>query len=420
MTNTKLKICVIGPSGGHVNRRVRYLADLGHEVTFITDSDTPMPNIQIVPLHTFAFAYRKNSFHKLKMFFLLLWNFYKIFKNRQFDLVQVHYAAFFSAWMAFVFIKKPLVVSTMGGDILFEEQGNYNHLEKWMIVKLLTKAQLITAKSQAMIDRLRRFGVSQQKILKLIWGVNTEVFFPALPDKHLQNKLNINVNNIVLCSPKGLRPLYNIHLLVEALDIVKKKFPEAILLITEFQADEQYKNQLLEQIKALKLEQSVRFIGEIAHDSIPKYYHLMDITLGIPQSDGVPQSMFEALASGVPLILGNLTRYQEFVTHKKDVYFVDFNGQSIAQGIIEILSEKALRTQLIQQGLDNVKTNANLEVELLKLQKQFEDLSAAKKRFPKLSFFKKISFIIALFLVYHHRGKSNLWSKLFILKDNPL
>jgi glycosyltransferase involved in cell wall biosynthesis len=65
---------------------------------------------------------------------------------------------------------------------------------------------------------------------------------------------------------------------------------------------------------------------------MPFYLNLADIMVSIPPSDGMPQSLYEAMACGTYPILGNLAQYQEMVQD-------GINGRLVKIGDVGALAE---------------------------------------------------------------------------------
>src|SRR5439155_25238468 len=105
----------------------------------------------------------------------LLYNYLCILKQCKPDIVHIHYAYSIWAWMAAV-TSYPLVVSIMGGDVLFDEQGSPTLRGKWLTQQLLKSADLITSKSDYLITVLNTLGGFGSKAIKVVWGVDLARF----------------------------------------------------------------------------------------------------------------------------------------------------------------------------------------------------------------------------------------------------
>jgi glycosyltransferase involved in cell wall biosynthesis len=75
----------------------------------------------------------------------------------------------------------------------------------------------------------------------------------------------------------------------------------------------------------------MRFLN-ITHQEMPAYFNLADIMVTIPRSDGMPQSLYEAMACGTYPIMGNLESYRELIQD-------GVNGRLVEVSDVEALGE---------------------------------------------------------------------------------
>ena len=289
-------------------------------------------------------------------------------KKLQPDFVHVHYAKNVPAWLATVADRHPMVVSVMGGDVLFGERGPTTALSRWLTLQVLESADLITAKSSYLIAAVDRLGGFGHKTIRVVWGVDLERFRRRDPSA-LRRKLLLPETARVILSPKILRPFYNIHLVIDAMAELAPRFPDAILLITEYAADPDYKAQLVAQVARLGLEHRVRFVGHVPAEEMVFFYSLAELAVAVPPSDGLPQALFEAMACEVPNVLGRLQRYLEIVADRESVIFADINPHAISESIALLLEDRALAARLGTNGRTVVARSANLGLEVT----HFED-----------------------------------------------
>jgi glycosyltransferase involved in cell wall biosynthesis len=262
----------------------------------------------------------------------------------------------------------------MGGDVLFEEQGAPTVEGKWLTLHLLRQADYITAKSEYLISVLEGLGGFGRKAERVVWGISLGHFRRA-DASVLASRLGIGARRRVILSPKILQPFYRIHLIIEAMALVVRAEPDALLLITEYGAEAEYRSALDKRIKELHLEGHVRFCGRIAHADMPQYYSLAEMTVAVPSSDGLPQTLLEGMACETPSVLARLPRYEEIVSHGSSAYFVDDDPASIAAGIITLLRDSELRRNIARNALTIVRQQGNLEESAARVERRFMQLS---------------------------------------------
>jgi glycosyltransferase involved in cell wall biosynthesis len=221
----------------------------------------------------------------------------------------------------------------MGGDVL-SDQSFYGK-KKWLTKKILEKADIITSKSNFLDKVLQNIGDYFHKIRRVTWGVDTKQFYPEMDVRFLRERWKIEADDLVFLSPRNCQPFYNQNLIIKAfseypsLHGTKKK---AKLLIAEHFSDESYVKRLRALSMELGLQDKVYFVGPIPHQEMPAYFNLADVMVAVPSSDGMPQSLYEAMACGTFPILGDLPQYQEMIQDGK-------NGKLVKIGDVSALSE---------------------------------------------------------------------------------
>lgn len=228
---------------------------------------------------------------------------------------------------------RPLVLTVMGGDVLSDQ--SFKGRRRWSIKKMLDSADLITSKCLFLDAALNQIDNYAHKIRRVTWGVDTKKFRPGVEVNFLRQRWNIHPDDNVFFCPRICQPFYNKHLIIRAFGNYIHRGgsrTKAKLIIAELLAEESYSKRLRTLAKELDLMEHVRFVGTIPHQEMPAYFNLSDVMVAIPPSDGMPQSLYEAMACGTYPILGNLPQYQEIVQD-------GINGRLVGVGDVTALSE---------------------------------------------------------------------------------
>jgi glycosyltransferase involved in cell wall biosynthesis len=375
-----LTIVAVGAgSSTHVARFVQRFAKRGHRVFLFSDSPNPtgIEGVeQLVPtvrrwIPRVPRPLRGALYHGLSALDLL-----RALRASRPDVVHVYYAYSYYAWVAGLLGCRPLVVTVMGGDVLFAEQGAPGPVGEWLTIRLLRQADYITSQSHFLSGVVERLGGSPAKTERILWGVPPDEFGPR-DTADLRRALGLEPESPIILSPKILQPFYRVHLVVEAMAIVRRSIPNAVLVVSEYGADAAYRKQISRRVDELGLGKQVMFVGQIPYEEMPSYYSLAEVSIGIPSSDSMPQALFEAMACGTPTILSRLPRYEEIVQHEESAYFVDPDPEAIAAGIIRILDDTALRKGIAERGRRIVLEQANLDEEAARVEKRYRELVAA-------------------------------------------
>lgn len=373
MSESLLNICIIGDTGGvHVRTRALAFSKRGHTINTVT------PRLcGIEELH--EKSPRKTSDTGTATYMLEC---YQLLRECPGDIVHVHYACNLSAWLWLILgSDKSLIVSVMGGDVLFDEQGNLPQTARWMTRQVLHRADAITSETDYLARALTSMGIPGDKIETVLWGIDPEHFKPC-ESTTLRNELGLSPSHRVIFSPRILRPFYNIHLIIEALAHVLSITPNVRLIICEYEADPSYREQLLSEAKKLGLKDALIFCDYISRDRMPEYYSLADVVVGVPPSDGFPQTLLEAMACKTPNVVTRLDRYKDLVHDRASAIFVDLTPESIAQGILSVLEDGELAECLSNAGRDIVLKKAIFADSVAHMEVIYRRIAEKRSRTP--------------------------------------
>ena len=103
----------------------------------------------------------------------------------------------------------------------------------------------------------------------------------------------------------------HLHLIVEAMPEILRQRPDVTLLISRHREDVDYATKLRQRVSELGIEGSVRFIEPVAYDDMPGLLAATSVVVSVPFSDGLPQTLFECLAAGTPIVLGRLVALRD-------------------------------------------------------------------------------------------------------------
>ncbi len=239
--------------------------------------------------------------HKLKevkypKLFVPLQIFLFIVKNRKsIKLMHLSYSkSYWTYWLVYVLTKKFFSVK-----YFFTIHGG--GLTKWkpkLPFQLFFKhADFIT-------------GVSDRIINEYTERSEREIIYtpPLVPFKVLKRndlnraKYNISTNEKVLLYVGSLKPLKSVDTLIEALGQISKEtlinYKIKVLIV----GDGVSKNELMKRTSELSLDQNVSFLGLVSRDEIPELYSLADFYIICSEFEGLPISLLEAFANGIPSV----------------------------------------------------------------------------------------------------------------------
>ncbi|HEX4816667.1 MAG TPA: glycosyltransferase family 4 protein, partial [Nonomuraea sp.] len=298
------------------------------------------------------------------------------------DLLHLHYAGGRLGSLALLAGLHPLVVTVMGGDVLPEQHlGGRSILEARATRHILEEADLVLVKADSLRPAVVQQGGDEARITTVRWGVDPDTFRRDRGAAgEARARLGLEARDRVILSPRALSPLYNTHLLVEALPVVVRTVPEARLVLTEYGGDPDYRARLLGRAEALGMAGHVRLAGVVPHRDMPSLYSLADVVVMTPSSDGLPQSLFEAMACEAPVVLGRLAVYEEVVTPGESALLVALDPASIAEAVLAVLRDPSLAGALASSALRRVRERASLPAEVERVEALYRQALSMPRR----------------------------------------
>jgi glycosyltransferase involved in cell wall biosynthesis len=292
------------------------------------------------------------------------------------DLLHLHYAGGKLGTLANLTGVRPFVVTVMGGDVLPEQHpGGLSPLEAWATRRIFARADLVLAKSDALRGPIRDFGRYAGRVEVVRWGVDPGRFRRDEPAAAaLRARLGLRPTDRVVLSPRPLRPLYNVDVVLDAMPGVLSRVPDAVLLVTEYNVDAAYRDGLAG--RGTPLGDRVRFVGHIDQADMPGLYSLAEVVVSLASSDGLPQVLLEAVACQAPVVLSRLASYDEVTRGVSCASLVEVAAAPVADAVVAILRSPRPEVSL-REGREHVLALATLPSEAARVEGYYGELLAA-------------------------------------------
>ena len=148
---------------------------------------------------------------------------------------------------------------------------------------------------------------------------------------------------------RNLELIYDNATAIRAFKRVLAQFPNATLSIAG--TGPEFEN-LKALVKELEIEPQVRFTGRVDTQEMPALYQSANIMLNPSRVDNMPNSILEALASGVPVVSTNVGGIPFLVEHEKTALLVPAEDEhAMAAAVIRVLQDRQLNHDLVKAGL---------------------------------------------------------------------
>ena len=367
-----LTLAFIGPAASVTFRRwVEWFAMRGHDVTVLTVEPHASPAFRQMDLSQTRGPRRIGRVISAVRLGREL-------ARLQPDVVHAHYVRGF-AWGAGWNLRAPLVVTPWGSDVL-EEQGAF---EEWysrsLTRRVLNRANVVTVHSAYMEQRVRSLLNQGPTVVRIGWGVDLTRFKGELGVGQLRRQGGLRGDQPVLFSPRLMQRLYRHERIIQAMPAILKRVPEAVLVLAEHCPDVAYVEELKQLVEQLKLTTQVRFVGSLPYEQMPLWYNLADATVMVPESDGMPNSLLEAMACGSVPVVAKLPQYRGVVEPGVQGFVVEPESSAISQAVIKAMTEPVLRREMANRNRAWVETQADQNKEMARMERWYERLAGGER-----------------------------------------
>tara|TARA_B110000014_G_C20096956_1_gene575115 strand:+ start:469 stop:1494 length:1026 start_codon:yes stop_codon:yes gene_type:complete len=144
----------------------------------------------------------------------------------------------------------------------------------------------------------------------------------------------------------------NVKMLINAMKVVLKEFPESHLQIV---GNGETKNELDVIIENLGLRKNVELVGQLSHNELKSYYSSCDVYTSASTVEAHPLPPIEAMSLAKPLLLSNIPGHEELIDDSNaGLIFVNNNINDFSDKLQKILEKNQFYSS---NALDYAKRN---------------------------------------------------------------
>lgn len=259
--------------------------------------------------------------------------------------VQLFHVMANSGWAWHLFAVPPIWIARLRGvPVIVNYRGGEaaQFLEKsaGLVRWSMRRGSSLAVPSQFLENTFARHGMAAQIVPNVI---DLSRFHPRPAGRS-------NGEHIVVA--RNLEPLYDNESAIHAFKLVLAHRPSARMTIAGGGPE-------AERLRAVALmlgvERSVQFVGRLDHDAMAELYRGADIALNPSRADNMPNSLLEAMASGVPIVSTNVGGVPFMVQDGATALLVEAGDvQAMAGAIVRLLEDRNLWLRLSAAGLKQV------------------------------------------------------------------
>ncbi|WP_339699851.1 glycosyltransferase family 4 protein [uncultured Marixanthomonas sp.] len=240
--------------------------------------------------------------------------------------------------------REPLACRFAGVKYLYTKKNNA-WSKRWMLKSILSNH--IIYNNPEMKKRFFSSLLFHNKTSFIPHGIDTTVFKP-FPSKSRDTfnlgcigNINSNKNQLFLIK-------------------IIKSLPKNVVLHLYGNEEKEYRHMLNKYIQEYELESRVQFHGFIENNKISKILNTLDLFVLPSINEGLPVSILEAMASGVPVLSSDSGGGSRHLLDSKYIFSLK-NPEELIEKILKIYQlENVKKNMIINQGIQTIHRNYTL------------------------------------------------------------
>lgn len=220
-------------------------------------------------------------------------------------------------------------------------------LERWACLYMrwfYGQVSGVTVFSRAAYDRLRTFGVPEERIDLQALTVDPDEFSPVHAERGAPLGFDLPSDRPIVLSVGRLSPEKNLPLILEATARLADLQPRPLLVIV----GDGPERARLEELAAGR--DDVRFLGAQTGVVLRRLYARAAVFAFASELDTLGLVALEAMASGAPIVVPRGAAVAATVEHRRSAYLCDLDAGGLETGLRELLGNRDLAALLSRNG----------------------------------------------------------------------
>lgn len=284
----------------------------------------------------------------------------RIIRDFQPDVISAHFLPNYGLIAALV-SPVPWVLSTWGSDVMTDPDKSPFH--RWRTRFVLSRAPFVTSDAKVLTERIRSFGVAEERVREFPYGVDTTSFraaaLPGQPGPRI-------VTN------RKLESLYSVETMVDAMATVREALPDAALTVA---GDGAERRALERRAAASPAADAIRFAGAVEHEHMPELLAGHHLYVSTARSDTTSVSLLEAMACGLFPVVTDIPANREWINDGENGRLVPpGDARRLGVALIDSWRDAELRTRARGINLHIIEERARWEESMRPARQLFDML----------------------------------------------
>jgi glycosyltransferase involved in cell wall biosynthesis/peptidoglycan/xylan/chitin deacetylase (PgdA/CDA1 family) len=324
-----------------------------------------------------------------------------ILKQKKINIIHSHnWSTLLYAVSAAKIARTPIIIHGEHGIETREiEEGWKRYLAKKILYAKCN--HIITVCEDLKSTLRRRYHVKNHKITVIYNGVENTESNNNTEIEDLRKRYNLGRFSKIIGTVGRLRPVKNMELLIKVFSQVHMKYPGSALLIVgpDNEDTNEYYKILKELIGELKLEKNIFFLGIVKN--IPGILNLFDIFVNTSISEGLSNTILEAMVHKVPIVASNVGGNPELINNNQTgLLFDPQDEKTCVECILKIFDGRINKSLLVDSAYRNVIDNHSMAAMFQRNVDLYEKLYMSRLKSIKNTFKEKVKLAISNGIVY--------------------
>ncbi|MFC1742054.1 glycosyltransferase [Nanoarchaeota archaeon] len=314
----------------------------------------------------------------------------EILKERPADIVHIHD---FQLLFAYKYVPRgtPCILTW---HIPFIENMS-KPLSEFLITHMKEYDKIIFS-SEEYIKAAVSAGLPEEKTELIHPMANTEIFRPLDVNKEeVREKYKIPKDSKVILCVQRVDPKSGHEHLIRSMPDILKSIPDAKLVFVGGESmsnkistgRQKLKQDVLDLIRQLRIEESVIWTGTIDYYDLPEVYNAVDVVTLCSKNEGFGLVVSEGMACGKPVVGTKVGGIPIQVKDNTNGFLVGVDDhRATAEAITKILQDKELNERLSKGALDTVEKNFKIERGIEKHLMLYNNVMKSKDEFLEIEY----------------------------------
>jgi glycosyltransferase involved in cell wall biosynthesis len=258
-----------------------------------------------------------------------------ILRRKNISIVHTHnQAAHFYGTLAALFSPVRSVITTEHSR--HQIDGHWRRRMEKKILSYFTST-IVEVSEELKTASIERDKVSAEKIEVIVNGIDIEMYSaPSTRLNSIKKEYRVGDFAVTLGIVGRLHPIKNHTLLLSAFKELKEFSLSSVQLLIIGEGE--LREELERECSELGITDFVTFCGY--RNDIPELFSIIDCLVLCSHSEGLPLTLLEAMAAGVPIVVTTGANRSRIIENDKNGITVESTPSSLAVGIMRALSQK--------------------------------------------------------------------------------